>query len=109
MSQRDNPHELDQHAAELRGFAPDVVIDMIASSGGHGAALVRTFRGVARRTVVLSSVDAYRAAAVLHGLEAGPLEPVPRAEAIRRTVEWEGAHPPPTDAAQFDYAAEDAV
>lgn len=42
---------------------------MIASSGAHGNALVRTFRGVARWVVVLSSIDVYRAAAVLHELE----------------------------------------
>jgi nucleoside-diphosphate-sugar epimerase len=32
-----------------------------------------------------------------------------RPEAIRRTVEWERAHAPPIDPAQFDYAAEDEV
>jgi nucleoside-diphosphate-sugar epimerase len=30
-------------------------------------------------------------------------------EAIRRTIEWERAHPGPVDPARFDYAAEDAA
>jgi hypothetical protein len=40
--------------------------------------------------------------------ELGYCEIVPRAEALRRTVEWERAHPPdsvPPEA--FDYPAED--
>ena len=36
-------------------------------------------------------------------------EPVPLAEAIRRTIEWERANPPEEcNPYQFDYAAEDA-
>ena len=31
-------------------------------------------------------------------------------EALRRTIDWERAHPPAhVDPAQFDYAAEDAI
>ncbi|HYL21851.1 MAG TPA: NAD-dependent epimerase/dehydratase family protein [Gemmatimonadales bacterium] len=71
---------LGAHAAALQRFAPDVVIDMILSSRGQAEALVATFRGVARRVVVLSSVDVYRACGVLHGTEPGPLEPVPLTE-----------------------------
>lgn len=37
-------------------------------------------------------------------------EAIPLDDALRRTVEWERAHPPAEiDPAQFDYAAEDAV
>ena len=40
--------------------------------------------------------------------ELGYREPVPREEAIRRTVAWEREHPPlAIDPARFDYAAED--
>lgn len=40
--------------------------------------------------------------------ELGYQETVPRTEALRRTIEWERAHPPdPLPAAMFDYAAED--
>jgi nucleoside-diphosphate-sugar epimerase len=41
--------------------------------------------------------------------ELGYAEPVALDEALRRTVEWERAHPPQFDPAQFDYAAEDAA
>ncbi|HLJ80442.1 MAG TPA: NAD-dependent epimerase/dehydratase family protein [Ktedonobacterales bacterium] len=42
--------------------------------------------------------------------ELGYAERIPRDEALRRTVTWERAHPPTTfDAAQYDYAAEDAA
>jgi nucleoside-diphosphate-sugar epimerase len=71
---------LGDHRAAIAGFAPEVVIDMIASSGAQAAALVDTVRGVARRTVVITSLDVYRACAVLHRLEPGPLEPLPLTE-----------------------------
>jgi nucleoside-diphosphate-sugar epimerase len=42
--------------------------------------------------------------------ELGYEEPVPRDEALRRTVAWERAHPPDKiDLKQFDYAVEDAI
>lgn len=71
---------LEDSAAELRALAPDVVIDGILSSANQAQALVRTFLGAARRIVALGSIDVYRACGVLHGLESGPLEPVPLTE-----------------------------
>jgi len=41
--------------------------------------------------------------------ELGYVEPVPRREALARTVEWERAHPPSIDPRAFDYEAEDAA
>jgi nucleoside-diphosphate-sugar epimerase len=42
--------------------------------------------------------------------ELGYREEIPREEALRRTVEWERAHPPRNaDPVSFDYAAEDAA
>ena len=71
---------LAEHAEALRGFRPEVVIDMILSSGAQAERLMQTFRGTARRVVALSSIDVYRACGVLHGLEDGPLEPLPLTE-----------------------------
>src|SRR5947209_390793 len=68
------------HTAALRGFAPDVVIDLILSSGRQAAELMEVFAGHARRIVAVTSADVYRATSVLHGLESGPLEPVPLTE-----------------------------
>jgi nucleoside-diphosphate-sugar epimerase len=41
--------------------------------------------------------------------ELGYREPVARADAIRRSVEWERANPAPADPRAFDYAAEDGA
>lgn len=71
---------LGESRAAIAGFAPDVVVDLIASSGAQARALGEVVRGVARRTVVLSSMDVYRACGVLHRLEPGPLEPLPLTE-----------------------------
>jgi nucleoside-diphosphate-sugar epimerase len=76
-------NQLSDHAAALRGFKPEVVIDVILSSGAQARQLMDTFRGVARRVVVLSSMDVYRACGVLHGSEPGPLEPLPLTEESR--------------------------
>jgi nucleoside-diphosphate-sugar epimerase len=75
----DREHLAD-HAAELRRFRPQVVIDMIAYTEPHALALLEVFRGFAERAVVLSSGDAYRAYGVFHGTESGPVEPVPLQE-----------------------------
>jgi len=64
----------------IKRFAPEVVIDMIASSGASARELVDVVRDLTRRTVVLSSMDVYRACGVLHEIEPGPLEPLPLTE-----------------------------
>jgi nucleoside-diphosphate-sugar epimerase len=72
---------------ELRRALPDVVIDMILSSGAQATAVMDTFRGFAKRIVAVSSADVYRACAVLHRLDTGPLEPLPLTETSElRTV-----------------------
>lgn len=65
---------------EFRRFAPDVVVDFILSSERQARDLMNAMRGIAGRIVALSSGDVYRAAAILHGLETGPLQPVPLTE-----------------------------
>ncbi len=72
--------DLEQWLPELRDPAPDVVIDMvpyIAKSGGHG---VLRFKGIARRGLVLTSCDVYRAFARLWRSEPGPPDPLPLTE-----------------------------
>jgi len=77
--QGDRQHLAD-YAAAVRKTRPDVVIDVVLSSGRQAAELMITFRGIARRIVALSSMDVYRACGVLHGLEPGPLQAVPLTE-----------------------------
>ncbi len=65
---------------QLRGWSPTVAIDMILSSSAQARVTLEVFHGLARRVVAISSADVYRAMAVLHGLDNGPLEPVPLTE-----------------------------
>jgi nucleoside-diphosphate-sugar epimerase len=59
---------------------PDVAVDTIAYSEADAEGLVRAFRGLARRVVVLSSQDVYAAFGRLLGLESGAPEAVPLSE-----------------------------
>jgi nucleoside-diphosphate-sugar epimerase len=65
---------------EIARFAPDVVIDLILSSERQAQGLLDAVRGHARRIVAASSMDVYRAASVLHGLDTGLLQEVPLTE-----------------------------
>ncbi len=71
---------LQASAGELRAHKPDVVVDVLLSSGGQARDLVRVFSGVASRLVAVSSIDVYRACALLHRLDNGPLQQVPLTE-----------------------------
>ena len=70
---------LPQNAA-VRRFAPEIVVDMILSSGPQAKALMEMFRGVAKRVVAISSMDVYRAMGLVHGTESGSLQPLPLTE-----------------------------
>jgi nucleoside-diphosphate-sugar epimerase len=71
---------LADYAGQLRALKPDVVVDVILSSGRQARELVDVFRGVASRVVALSSGDVYRACGILHRFEEGPLQRVPLTE-----------------------------
>jgi nucleoside-diphosphate-sugar epimerase len=77
---RGDRRDLAAHRAHFDAFGPEVVIDVILSSGRQAKSLMDTFRGRARRVVAVSSMDAYRACGVLHGSEPGDLEPLPLTE-----------------------------
>src|SRR5207244_5264659 len=84
--------ELGNYRGAIREFAPEVVIDLILSSGKQAEKLIETVRGTGfregnhrlksglPRIVAISSMDVYRACGVLHGSEPGPLEPQPLTE-----------------------------
>src|SRR5438046_1965040 len=69
--------ELTSAAAAFRRFSADVVVDFILSSERQAKMTMDVFRGIAGRVVALSSGDVYRACAILHGLDDGPLQAVP--------------------------------
>jgi len=87
-------NHLQSSAPEFQRFAPDVVIDFVHRSGPQAAELMNTFRGLARRVVMLSSMDVYRAVGISLGREDGPLQPVPLTEEseLRRNL-----HPYPPE------------
>lgn len=91
---RGDRNQLNASAQELKRFAPDVVIDLVISSGSQAQELMEIFRGATRRVLMLSSIDVYRAAGVLHGTENGPLQDVPLTEEseLRRNL-----HPYPAE------------
>jgi nucleoside-diphosphate-sugar epimerase len=91
---RADHNQLAASAQQLKRFAPDVVIDLVLSSGTQAEDLMNVFRGVTRRVVMLSSMDVYRAVGISHGTESGPLQDLPLTEEseLRRNL-----HPYPPE------------
>jgi nucleoside-diphosphate-sugar epimerase len=73
-------NRLRDYAAELRRFAPQIIIDMILSSGKQADQLVELAGDLKARVVAMSSMDVYRAWGVMQGTEPGGLEPMPITE-----------------------------
>jgi len=91
---RGDRNQLSAVGEQLKGFSPDVVIDFVISSGRQAEQLVSFFHGVARRMVMLSSIDVYRAVSIFQGLEDGPMQEIP----LREDSELRGKlHPYPPD------------
>jgi nucleoside-diphosphate-sugar epimerase len=77
---RGDRRDLPGFRGEFERFRPDVVLDTIAYTEKDAEDLVRTFRGIAGRTVVLSSQDVYAAYGRLLRLETGPRDSAPLSE-----------------------------
>jgi nucleoside-diphosphate-sugar epimerase len=73
-------NRLRDHEEELRDFAPQVITDMILSSGKQAEELVAVAGDLNARVVAISSMDVYRAWGVMLGTEPGGLEPMPITE-----------------------------
>ena len=71
---------LQECEGEIRRFAPEIIIDMILSSGGQAQQLIALAGSLNARVVAISSMDVYRAWGVLLGTEPGGLEPMPITE-----------------------------
>ncbi len=83
---------------------PDVVIDAIAFTQSQAESLVNVFHGIAKRVVVLSSGDVYRANDILFGRVPGEVETTPLTEssAVRdRLYPYRGVPNPGVH--DFDY------
>src|SRR5690348_6653124 len=73
-------HQPEVWADRCADFAPQIVIDTIAATAADARLTLTTFAPAARRIVLLSSMDVYRACAIFHGTEAGDWMPGPIAE-----------------------------
>lgn len=69
--------DLSSFASEFARIAPDVALDMICYNDREAETLMRAFKRVADRVVVVSSMDVYRAYGCLLGLEAATPDPMP--------------------------------
>ncbi|MFL6018245.1 MAG: NAD-dependent epimerase/dehydratase family protein [Gaiellaceae bacterium] len=90
--------QLAAHVPELAKREPDVVLDVSPGlgKGGHG---VLHFAGIARRGVVLTSMDVYRAMSVLWAVEgAEEVQPMPVSEDAQLRTERS-----PDLTAQFEF------
>jgi len=66
--------------ADFKRLAPDVVLDTVAYTERDAQTVMATFAGIARRIVVLSSMDVYRAYGRVKGSEPGPPDADPLTE-----------------------------
>ena len=64
--------QIGEHHNAIAEFAPEVAVDMRAMTEAQARATADAVRGIARRLVVVSSMDVYRAYGRLHGTEPGP-------------------------------------
>jgi len=67
--------ELSSFASAFEEAAPEVVLDMICYNEREASDLMQTFRSIAKRIVVASSMDVYKAYGCLLGLESGTPDP----------------------------------
>ena len=71
--------EFPKHVDQLRALCPEVVLDMVPFRE-EDAQRLKSFKGVARRVVAISSGDVYRAYGRLWRTEPGPPDPIPLTE-----------------------------
>jgi len=65
---------------QIRQFLPDVIVDLVVSSGEQARQLMILSRELTQRVVAISSMDVYRAWGVMHEVEPGGLQPLPLTE-----------------------------
>jgi nucleoside-diphosphate-sugar epimerase len=91
-----SPHFTPAAIEAFRRFAPDVVLHMLLFGEQDARDAVETFKGMARRLVMISSQDVYRAFGRLNGVEGGSPDPLPIAEdaPLRENHYYYRANPP---------------
>lgn len=83
-----NINHLSQYKSDFEKFNPDVVIHMIAYTELDAQIAMSVFKGIAKRMVVLSSMDVYQAYGVILGIEDIPplSTPLNEQSALRQTL-----------------------
>jgi nucleoside-diphosphate-sugar epimerase len=71
---------LAEHRSAFQEFHPEVVLHNIVINERHAVEAMETFRGLARRLVLVSSCDVFRAYGRITGIEPGPPDPIPLTE-----------------------------
>ena len=71
---------LPEFSGEMRSFAPDLALHMVAMRERDAATAQAALRGIVRRLVLVSSQDVYRAYGRLIGVEPGAPDPTPLSE-----------------------------
>jgi len=72
--------DLLQLRAQLQSLKLDIAVHMVAFTQNDASALVHALSGIVPRTLVISSIDVYRAYGRLHRTEPGPPDEVPLSE-----------------------------
>jgi nucleoside-diphosphate-sugar epimerase len=72
--------DLPDFADRFRDLSPSVAVHMVPGCAQDAWTFMRTFRGIARRVVAISSMDVYQAYNRLIGIETGPPDPIPLRE-----------------------------
>ncbi|MFC1879129.1 NAD-dependent epimerase/dehydratase family protein [Chloroflexota bacterium] len=71
---------LKDYADDFTRFAPEIIVDMVATTEQHALDVMGLFAGIAHRVIAISSVDVYRAFGKLNNFESGELEAMPLSE-----------------------------
>jgi nucleoside-diphosphate-sugar epimerase len=80
MDMHGDYRRLSEYREDLQSQGPNAVLHMTIANERQAADFMKTFRGFARRAVMLSSGDVYRAAGILHGTEPGEPDNAPITE-----------------------------
>ncbi|NER82788.1 MAG: NAD-dependent epimerase/dehydratase family protein [Leptolyngbya sp. SIO1D8] len=73
-------HHLREYRAQIKAFAPDIVLDMIPYTQTEAETVLETIQGFCDRVVAISSQDVYRARDIIWGLESNGVDPTPLTE-----------------------------
>jgi nucleoside-diphosphate-sugar epimerase len=102
---RGDRNALEHSVDAFRRLRPDVVVDVLGFTQRQAESLMQVFRGIAKRVVVLSSGDVYRANDILFRRVEGGVESTPLGESSplrERLYPYRGMQIPPAYGIDWD-------